>query len=325
MKNRRLAKVLSLILTAVMIIGLLPWSNLSARAEEETSGKWTWTRFPGNDRYKTMEMVTKEAFEDGSCDYIIVASGQSFPDALAGSGLAGVFDAPVVLTRKDKLSPEAASEIQRLAKEGCKVFILGGEGTVYPKVEQSIKALGDDANLNLEIDRVAGTNRDGTARAVYERGAAEAKGFADTDMVIIATGSSFADTLSISPYAYAARTPIFLTSNGKLSAATKELILNEINPAKVLIVGGALNEKAEDELRKSDVNRLFVKLAGQTRYETSALIMKWELGLMPEEAFQPEVTMTIEGMGIADGRNYPDALGSVSLLGRTASPLLSRI
>ena len=65
-----------------------------------------------------------------------------------------------------------------------------------------------------------------------------------------------------------------------------------------------------------------LRLQGKTRYETSADIMRWELGLKTDAAFQPSVTMTIEGMGVAAGGKFPDALGSVSLLGKTHSPLL---
>ena len=41
-----------------------------------------------------------------------------------------------------------------------------------------------------------------------------------------------------------------------------------------------------------------------------------------DAAFQPEAEMTIDCMGVATGMDFADALGSVSLLGRTASPLL---
>ena len=39
-------------------------------------------------------------------------------------------------------------------------------------------------------------------------------------------------------------------------------------------------------------------------------------------AISPEVEMRLDGMGVATGTNFADALGSVSLLGKSRSPLL---
>ena len=43
---------------------------------------------------------------------------------------------------------------------------------------------------------------------------------------------------------------------------------------------------------------------------------------MTKASIQPATKMKLEGMGVATGMSFPDALGSVSLLGKNASPLL---
>ena len=65
-----------------------------------------------------------------------------------------------------------------------------------------------------------------------------------------------------------------------------------------------------------------LRLEGDNRYETSAAIVRWELGLNEKAEIQPEVEMTNVGMGVATGASFPDALGAVSLLGKNGSVLL---
>ena len=64
----------------------------------------------------------------------------------------------------------------------------------------------------------------------------------------------------------------------------------------------------------------WTRFRGANRYETSAEIMRWELGQKKNAPFQPQVKMSPEGMGIATGLGFADALGAVSLLGETLSP-----
>lgn len=277
---------------------------------------WVWTRFAGANRYDTATMASREAYADNSLKTIIVASGQSFPDALSGSALAGVYQCPVLLTNSQKLSNETKAEIQRLAASGCTVLILGGTGAVSEAVEKSIKALG------VKTVRVAGSDREATAAAVYQKGK-QAGGFKTGGTVIIATGYSFADALSISPYAYASKTPIILAKkNGSLSKNVKVLLASE-GFTKAIIIGGTGCVSAESEnYLKATLGMTVLRLQGNNRYETSANILKWETGQMSKAAFQPAVKMKMEGMGVATGSSFPDALGSISLLGKNKSPLL---
>ena len=194
------------------------------------------------------------------------------------------------------------------------MLILGGNGAVSADVEAAIQELG------VETERVKGSNREGTAKAVYEKG-----GFQEGGMIIVATGYSYADVLSISPYSYAAKVPIILAKkDGSLSAETKELIQGTIKPSKVIVIGGSKAVSADSEAYLKDIagEENVMRLSGKNRYITTAEIMKWELGMNQDAPFQPEVEMHADGMGIATGQNFADALGAVSLLGKTASVML---
>ena len=65
-------------------------------------------RLSGATRYDTMErIVGAGGWRSGGT--VIVASGGNYPDALAASGLAGVLDAPIVLTDGNTLSVQASA------------------------------------------------------------------------------------------------------------------------------------------------------------------------------------------------------------------------
>ena len=51
-------------------------------------------------------------------------------------------------------------------------------------------------------------------------------------------------------------------------------------------------------------------------------IARWVLGMKSDAAFQPEVALTADKMGVATGMDYADALASVDVLGRTGGMLL---
>lgn len=291
-------------------------------ATGETTEAWTWTRIAGSTRYATMAAITAEAYQGdaaGTLKKLIVASGENFPDALAGSALAGIYGCPIILTSKNKLTAQAKKEIQRLASaDGCSVLILGGEGALTKEVENAIKAIGS----NLTVERVAGANRAKTAIAVYNKGLSEANGFKNSDTVIITTGYNYADALSISPYAYASKTPVLLANDkGALTSDVKSLLSNA-GFKKAVILGGNLAVSEETEAYLKEKGMTVLRLQGSTRYKTSAAIIKWSLGLNEKAAFQPSLKLTNEGMGVATGENFADALASVSLLGKTKSVLL---
>ncbi|MBQ6541489.1 MAG: cell wall-binding repeat-containing protein, partial [Lachnospiraceae bacterium] len=144
-----------------------------------------------------------------------------------------------------------------------------------------------------------------------------------SDTVIITTGYNYADALSISPYAYASKTPILLTNeDGSLRNETKAA-LKDGGFKKVIIVGGtAVVSEETEEYLKQELSATVLRLYGTSRYKTSAEIIRWELGLKTDAEFQPEVVMTTEGMGVARADEFADALSSVSLLGKTGSVLL---
>ncbi|ANS78592.1 N-acetylmuramoyl-L-alanine amidase [Serinicoccus hydrothermalis] len=91
-------------------------------------------RVSGGDRYETAVAIAQEHGPDVPLVYI--ASGRDFPDALAGSALAGTEDVPVLLTKPGQLPSATLAELDRLSPE--RVVILGGTNAVSQTVEDRL-------------------------------------------------------------------------------------------------------------------------------------------------------------------------------------------
>jgi putative cell wall-binding protein len=88
-------------------------------------------RFGGADRYIVSGAINRAAF--GAVDSVYIASGQTFPDALAGAAIAGAKNAPLYVV-KPTCVPKYV--LQDIVDSGAdKVVVLGGTGTLTPAVQ----------------------------------------------------------------------------------------------------------------------------------------------------------------------------------------------
>lgn len=78
-------------------------------------------RLSGAHRYQTAALLSK-SFKNASTVYI--ATGEDWPDALAGAARAGRGTAPILLVQRDKIPNDTMAELQRLSPE--RMFVLGG-------------------------------------------------------------------------------------------------------------------------------------------------------------------------------------------------------
>ena len=243
-------------------------------------------RIEGETRYETSVKISQEGWK--SADTVVIARGDSFPDALAGAPLAYKYDAPILLTETGSLNPLVKEEIKRLGAE--KVIILGGTSAVSNYVEFQLEG------MKLDVDRVSGDNRYDTASNI----AALLGG--SPDKAIIANGMNFPDALAIAPYAARMGYPILLTEADDIPQATSNA-LNGVNES--IIVGGeqAVNGDLDDLLGATS------RYAGENRFGTAADIAK---NLNPSARVY-----------VSTGMNFADALsGSVLAAKKNAAMLL---
>ncbi|MEY9908717.1 putative cell wall-binding protein [Catenulispora sp. MAP12-49] len=253
-------------------------------------------RIAGADRYGTAINVSQASFpKAGSASAVVLATGETFPDALAGAPLANEKGGPLLLTPSKTADPAVIAEIHRVLAPGGKVYVLGGVNAVSDKV---VSALGLSAS---QITRVSGQDRFSTSVAIAEQIGNP------TGNVILATGDNFADALTAAPYSaiYGGGTgtpaAILLTDDRKLPAQVAGYVAGAHSVAAV----GGQAVAAAAHLDNRDAGAQFV---GWDRYGTASLVAG---------KFQAPKTV-----GVATGVQFADALTGAAMLGAAHSPLL---
>lgn len=260
-------------------------------------------RIFGQTRYQTMaSLIEKGGWKQGGS--VIIASGGNFPDALSASSLAGLLDAPVILTESSNLTVDAAAQLKKLAPSNA--YVIGGESAVSGSTFQEIQ---NTAGEKCKVERIAGQTRYETSMKI-----ASHPSFKGAKTVIIVTGTNYADALSISPYAYAQGYPILLCDPQKGLTGEEFNFVHEMDYDHAILVGGknAVPEHVENQLKWRAIHDQ-IRLSGATRYETSANILDFEIRAIGLDA---------DGMFLATGQNFPDALAAGPVAAKRGSTLL---
>ena len=269
-------------------------------------GEITWIgyelpiiRLGGQTRFDTAIKVADEMKEQlgvTKFESIIIASGMNFADALSGSYLATVKNAPILLTWKgdprfDYLNNQVADYVKENLVDGGTVYILGGSSAVPESVDALLSG--------IQVIRLAGSNRFETNLAILREA-----GVGDKE-ILVCTGTNFADSLSGS----ATGLPILLVFNesGKLYDSQKEY-LSQLQGNALCVVGGesAISFKLESALGSYGRVR---RLAGTNRFETSVKLA--------EEYFDAPNSVVL-----AYAWNYPDGLCGGALAYSVDAPLI---
>ncbi|CAN5752823.1 hypothetical protein BH24ACT15_BH24ACT15_09330 [soil metagenome] len=149
----------------------------------QISGGEDVKRLFGPERVTTAVAVSRQSFGPGQASEVILASSEAFPDAVVAGPLAAAINGPVLLTARAALPQVVLDEIDRAARRGASVRIMGGSLAVSDAVQQSLVAAGHP------VTRVAGQNRFETSVA-----AAQAT-TADPQNILLAFGGDFGSAL----------------------------------------------------------------------------------------------------------------------------------
>ncbi|HET7685912.1 MAG TPA: cell wall-binding repeat-containing protein, partial [Candidatus Limnocylindria bacterium] len=190
----------------------------------------TVTRIAGSDRYDTAARISAASFTPG-VQVAYLATGATFPDALAGGAAAARARGPILLTRPGVLPQATIDELTRLAP--ARIVVLGGPTVIGDGLMAQL-----DAYTSGTVTRLHGDDRYATSVAVS---AATYPGSVGT--LYVATGTAFPDGLSAGPLAGVVGGPLLLVRPGELPAAVAAEI-RRLNPANVVVVGstGAVGE-----------------------------------------------------------------------------------
>ena len=281
-----------------LVLGACAFTGGTASA---ATPNFSFDRISGSDRYATSAKVAEQF---GDANTVILASGEpgSYPDALTANYLAGLRNAPILLTHRDSVPKEVK---QAISDAGAKnVLIVGGTGAVSQAVQ-------DELDGTYAVRRISGANRFATASAVIDEGDK-----ASTDTAVLATGYNFPDALGGGALAFAENMPLAIT---KPNDAPDDVVtaLKKAGIQHVLVLGGtaAVGDQVVSELKANGID-VTKRLNGTGRAETSTKLAQYEI-----DTYQFKKT----GVGVASGYvkgDGADALGAAPLTGKASQPLL---
>lgn len=245
-------------------------------------------RLGGSDRYETSVKISQQYWS--TSPYVVLASGDDFPDALCATPLAKKYNAPILLTSSSSLSTAVLGEIQRLNPQH--IYIVGGTGAVSAGIQNKLNGMG------IECIRLAGNDR-------YETSVAIAKQIGSASSAAVASGENFPDAISIAPFAASKGMPIILSSRDSLPGTAKSYI-QTAGFQKTYIVGGygVISQNVQAQLQNA------TRLYGTDRYSTNMAVIK---------AFAAGSNFST--IYTAYGENYPDALAGSAAAVNTSSPV----
>jgi putative cell wall-binding protein len=266
-------------------------------------------RVAGASRVLTAHAISREAYEPGVRAVIVVPEG-SYAEALVAAPLAGLLQAPILLSARDGLGRDGIDEVERL--DAANAYVVGRTDQLGADVVDDLR----DAGVR-NVARIAEPD----PYALSARMAEEIRSYREAprlERVFLALGEhsdparAWPDALSVGALAAVTKSPVLLTAPVSLPAVVREA-LEELAPSLVQVVGGTgaigpdVAEAAADAAG-ADVERL----SGSNRYATSVAVT----GEAVREG------LTSGDIWLATGHAFPDALAAGPAAASLGAPLL---
>lgn len=296
------AAIRATLVVTLAAVALIPVVSVP-RAQAATG--LTVTRVSGADRYATAAAIADAGWPGTlpSGSTVLLATGQNYPDAVAGAAAAGHLGVPLLLSTSASLSASAAQEIRRLGP--TRVVLLGGTSALSLTVASQVAALG------VTVVRWSGTDRYATAATISRN---TYSGSATN--VYLATGKAFPDALAGAALAAVAGGPLLLTEPTSLPPETAAEI-QRLHPSAIVVLGGtsAVSDAVADAAVAAAGGAQRSRLAGSDRYQTADEVA-------PTLVQVHGGTTASNGILVATGYDFADALAGAAWAGTSDRPLL---
>lgn len=299
----RTAPLLAVLAALAIAFALVPLA--SPAAAQVPGSDVTVERFPGTQRYDTARLIAEDTFPDA--DTVVVAKAEEWPDALAGSYLAGLFQAPVLLVSRSAVQTDTLEALENL--DTSNIILLGGTAAIEPVNEQTLTDAGYD------VTRVFGSTRYETSAALALSGDDDSVGEWDGERTaVVATGQQFADALVAGTVAFSEGFPILLTPTASLHPAAAAA-LTQLEIDRVIIPGGtsAVSVQTEAQIAALDIETTRVSVPGGGRWETAIAFADFAVA---------EFGYRLDHLNVATGFAFADALAMGPHAGTEGAPLL---
>jgi len=291
------SKLLCVVLAAIMILS----GTVIPLLADTTTDVDTTSRIVGQDYYQTSVAIAEAYNNNGDCGNVILASGDSFPDALSASILSKKLNAPILLVGTTvNASSDAFNYISTNVSNTGTVYIMGGTGVIGPDFETKLTSMGYS-----NIKRLGGTDRYDTNMLI-----ANDVNVPQGTSVFIASGENFPDALSIASFSGSRQYPTLLVGADYLPEQTKNYLLNE-KPSTVYITGGTsvVSQDLESQIKVLFPGATITRLAGDDRYGTNAAVLN-------------EFSPTPATIYLANGDDFQDVLAGSALAAKKGDPII---
>ncbi|MDR3599462.1 MAG: cell wall-binding repeat-containing protein [Desulfosporosinus sp.] len=291
-------KLMCLVLATILVI----LGTVVPASAETVNGADTTSRLAGQDHYQTSMAIAGAYNNNGECGNVILASGNSFPDALSASLFSKKYSAPILLVGT---TVNASSDVfnylnTHATQQKGTVYIVGGTGVIGSDFETKLTSMGYS-----NIKRLGGTDRYDTNMLIVN----------DVNVpqgtpVFIASGENFPDALSISSISGSKQYPTLLAGVNYLPEETKSYLLSE-KPSAVYIAGGisVVSQDLENRIKALAPNAALTRLAGDDRFETNAAVLN-------------KFSSTPAIIYLANGDDFQDVLAGSALAAKTGDPII---
>lgn len=266
----------------------------------------------GDDRFATSIEVSKEGFEDGTANAVVLVGQDAIVDGLAASPLAAKEKAPILLSQKAGVTPEVEAEMLRvLGKAGLSgktIYIVGGESQISKEAEAKL------AKLGTKVERISGDDRYATSLAIAEK-VVEGEKVGSEKPAFVVGGNGEVDAMSIAAYAAQTKSPIVVTNKAAITKEAKEFMAKR----DMTIVGGtsSVSDEVKAELdAMDDVKNNVERLSGADRQGTNAAVINKFYNDKTTNAFVAK-----DGYGVGKS-HLIDALTAAPLAGSQNAPIV---
>lgn len=184
-------------------------------------------RLGGASRYETGDALVRRAFP--AATHAFIATGRTFPDALAATGAAGASSAPVILVDGNLNALPAQTRDLLTALGVSAVTVVGGTGAVSAGIAAEL------ANT-YDVQRLGGAGRFDTAALINDSFFAPGSAAA----AFLATGQNFPDALAGAALAGRTKSPVYVTNAGCVPESAHRSLQRLGAPSTVALGGAAV-------------------------------------------------------------------------------------
>ncbi|MBA5851299.1 cell wall-binding repeat-containing protein [Clostridium sp. cel8] len=289
-----------LILAALTFVLTFGFNSIKAQAAPSV------TRIDGGSagRIGTANELAKKQFS--TAKNVVLVYGYNYADAVSATPLAKQLDAPILITKGDKLEDEVLDTIKSLKAEN--IYIVGGTGVVSSDIETSL-------SKDYHVERIASytdskgnvdTTRTGTNAAVAKK----VLSMSGQKTAMLVYGYNYPDALSVAAIAAQKGYPVLFANTTGISQSVKDVA----SGLTIYAVGG------DAVLPPSVVSSIGgEKITGNTkdRYDTNTAVLDY---------FRNHGGLDFDKVYVAvGGRNdleFADALVASAAAANESAPLL---